>query len=73
MVAIKNMDRIEARQASFLAAPALTRRKEQMEKERKRLREAGAARSSLEIPTGQSGNNAHGLMPRGSDWRVASK
>ena len=28
----RQMERIESRQASFLAAPALTRRKEQMEK-----------------------------------------
>ena len=37
-----SMERIESRQASFLAAPALTRRREKMENERKqRLREAG--------------------------------
>ena len=35
------MERIDSRQAGFLAAPALTRRKQKMEKERvQRLREA---------------------------------
>ena len=47
----RQMDRIEARQASFLAAPALTRRREKMENERKqRLREAGCTDSESYLP-----------------------
>ena len=46
-----SMERIESRQASFLAAPALTRRREKMENERKqRLREAGCTDPDSYLP-----------------------
>ena len=47
----RQMDRIESRQASFLAAPALTRRKQKMEKERvQRRREAGCSDPESYVP-----------------------
>ena len=45
------MERIDSRQAGFLAAPALTRRKQKMEKERvQRLREAGCSDPESYVP-----------------------
>ena len=48
----RQMERIESRQASFLAAPALTRRREKLENERKqRLRAAGCTDPDSEMST----------------------